>query len=100
MKARKFEIIKCPRCDCEYLPAEIFIPKNFFGVPSSIERDFSGRILDFSGDSLDLTETYTCDSCNTTFTVTAKISFAIDKDIVENIDEEYISDTMKSDLFN
>lgn len=100
MTAKKFEIIKCPRCDYEYLPSEIFVPKNFFGLPTSIERDFSGRIMEFSGNSLDLEETYTCDNCNTTFHIGTKISFNTCLEKVENIDEEYISDINKPDLFN
>jgi hypothetical protein len=100
MKTKKFEIIRCPKCDYEYLPSEIFVPKNFLGVPKNVERDFSGRILDYCGSSPDLFESYTCDNCNTTFRVTAKIGFSTEIDVVENFDEDYIVDTDKTDLFN
>ena len=91
MKVRKFEVIKCPKCDYEYLPAEIFVPKNFFGIPFDIERDFSGRILEYSGSSVDLIESYTCDNCNHIFKVNAKIQFNTELDRLENFDEEYSS---------
>lgn len=95
MRVKKFEIIKCPKCDYEYLPSEIFIPKVFIGTPENIERDFSGRILDYYGDSTNLQETYTCDNCNTTFHVTAKLSFITEIDKLENFNEEYTTDLFK-----
>ena len=97
---RRFEIIKCPKCDYEYLPAEIFVPKYFFGFPNQVERDFSGRIMDFSGESLNLEETFTCDNCNTTFHIDTKINFYTCLEKVENIDEEYSSDINKPDIFS
>jgi hypothetical protein len=45
-------------------------------------------------------ECYTCDNCNTTFRVTAKLSFLTEVDKVENFDEDYVSDIEKHDLFN
>jgi len=51
MKPRKFEIIECPHCGREYLPAEIFVPHPFFGRPRDIVRDVYGHILDFEGNS-------------------------------------------------
>ena len=76
MKARKFETIACPHCGYEYLPAEIFIPNNFFGRPSLIERDASGKILSYETSSIDVFETYICDKCNHNFRVIAKIGFS------------------------
>lgn len=84
MRNKKLEVIRCPKCDREYLPAEIYIPKHFIGKPQHISRDYQGKILDFIGDSMDLKETYTCDSCNTTFRVSAKVSFTTD--IKDSID--------------
>lgn len=37
--------IKCPFCDTEYLPGEIYLPKHFLGQPIDIERDIAGNIL-------------------------------------------------------
>ena len=49
MKTRKFEIIECPKCGYEYLPAEIFVPKYYFGTPENIERDEHGKIINYEG---------------------------------------------------
>ena len=96
MKPRKFETIDCPHCGRQYLPAEIYMPKSFFGKPHTIVRDVYGQILDYEGSSLELEETYTCDKCGTTFEITAKISFQSDVASVGNIDEEYSAPVQKS----
>lgn len=49
MKVRKFEIVECPKCGYQYLPAEIFVPKYYFGVPTQIERDEDGKIISYEG---------------------------------------------------
>ena len=84
-------VIKCPECGTEYLPAEIFVPNAFFGKPNIIKRDTEGNILDYSGKGLDTEECFTCDKCNSTFNVKATISF--DSYIVEeaNFAKEYVS---------
>lgn len=84
MRSKRFDIIKCPKCDREYLPAEIYLPNEFLGKPSHISRDYQGKILDHIGDSMNLKETYTCDECNTTFRVSAKVQFSTD--IKESLD--------------
>ncbi len=99
MKVRKFETISCPHCKYEYLPAEIFIPKSFFGKPFDIERDIEGRILSYEGSSIDLFETYTCDKCNHTFRIISKIGFSTEEDKLENFDEDYSSPIHKNNLF-
>lgn len=99
MKVRKFETIECPNCKYEYLPAEIYIPKNFFGKPFMIERDNSGKIINYEGSSVDLFETYTCDKCNHTFRVVAKMCFTTEEDKLENFEEEYVSSISKNNLF-
>ena len=72
---KKIEYIICPNCGREYLPAEIYYPKHFFGNPQDIERLNNGRIEHFDGKSMDLEETYQCDACDCKFKVTAKVSF-------------------------
>jgi len=99
MKTRKFEIIQCPKCGREYLPAEIFIPSAFFGKPFDVVRDVYGKILDYDGTSVDAIETYTCDKCNTLFQVRAKMTFVVDNTIVGDIDEEYSSPIPNNTLF-
>lgn len=99
MKTRKFEIIECPHCKREYLPAEIFLPKHFFGKPMDIVRDIFGHILDYDGTSVDPVETYICDKCNTEFQVRAKITFLVEPTKLANFDEEYVSPVQKNTLF-
>jgi len=99
MKPRKFEIIECPHCGREYLPAEIFVPHPFFGRPRDIVRDVYGHILDFEGNSMDVIDTYTCDNCNTEFQVRAKITFVVEPTKLENFDEPYVSKMHTNTLF-
>lgn len=70
-------VIKCPECGAEYLPAEIFYPKDFFGNPSSISKDRLGKIQFFAGKNMNLQETYICDYCKRKMTVTADIQFHV-----------------------
>ena len=99
MKPRKFELIECPKCGREYLPAEIFVPQPFFGRPRDIVRDVYGRILDYEGTSIDQNETYTCDKCNTTFAVKAKMSFIVETTKLDNFDEPYVAPIHRNTLF-
>lgn len=99
IKLRKTELISCPHCSYEYLPAEIFIPKYLLGKPQDIIRDADGQILEVNGIPMDLTETYTCDKCNNTFNVTMKLSFNTEATKLGNIEEEYVSTLKKADLF-
>lgn len=89
MKPKRLEIIKCPVCEYEYLPSEIFVPNHFLGKVSFVDRDVSGRILDYNGTEVDLTETYTCDNCNSIFDITARVQYAVELNKLENFDEDY-----------
>ena len=89
MKVRKFELIECPRCGYEYLPAEIFIPKYYFGTPKDIERDSRGKIMSYEGTSVDLFEKYTCDNCNTEFRVVSKLQLTTEDVFPGSFSEEY-----------
>ena len=72
---RQLNVITCPHCGKEYLPAEIFIPSAFFGYPDIIRRDSEGKIIDFLGSDMDLDELYCCDNCNKPFNITASVAF-------------------------
>lgn len=74
--SRKLIVIKCPKCGREYLPVEIYLPKEFFGTPEFVKRDTEGHIVDYIGSSIDTHEKYCCDTCNTTFSVDAQVSFS------------------------
>ena len=72
---KKETVIKCPCCGYEYLPAEIYVPSNFFGKPEDIERDFQGKVDIYNGTSMDLTEEYICDNCGNAFEIFADVKF-------------------------
>lgn len=99
MKIRKFEIIECPRCKHQYLPAEIYIPNSFFGKPKNIQRDFDGKLLSYEGTSVDLFEKFVCDRCHTEFRVVAKLCLTTEETRFGDFDEEY-STPLKKPLFN
>ena len=81
---KELNVVKCPKCGREYLPAEIYMPKEFFCIPDLIKRDTEGCIVDYLGTSLDTSETYCCDLCNTTFNVVADIKFTTE--VADDID--------------
>lgn len=67
--------IRCPYCNAEYLPAEIYYPNSFLGKPFNIIKDGDSNILGYNGDDMDTLETYICDKCNKQFSVDASITF-------------------------
>ena len=75
MKKLNTPKIICPKCGCQYLPGEIYLPNQFLGQPKIIERDIYGKIMDDYGGTMDLNETYTCDKCNAIFSIRAKVQF-------------------------
>ena len=87
----KFTTIKCPYCDREYLPGEIYVPNSFLGQPKNIEKDYSGKIIDFSGSNIDLEEYYQCDKCGKSFKVTAHVSFTVTRDAQNDFSTEYVT---------
>lgn len=93
-------IIKCPVCGAEYLPAEIYIPDAFFGRPTDIEKDhITGAIRTYFGSAMDRNENYTCDYCNTPFSITAKINFITAVDEKINFNKDYTT-TLKHSNYN
>ena len=85
--------IRCPHCDTEYLPAEIYFPDSFLGKPFNIIKDGAGNILGFSGNDMETSEVFTCDKCNKRFTVDASVTFrtTIATDIFDEDDFEIVS---------
>lgn len=67
--------IRCPHCNTEYLPAEIYFPDDFLGKPYNIIKDEDGNILGFNGNDMQTVEVFTCDRCGKIFTVDASITF-------------------------
>lgn len=81
-------IIKCPYCGMEYLPNEIYLPKEFFTDATSLKND-SGKILDITGNTLNTVEEYCCDNCSKTFKVSATVSFTTEE-IKDDFDDDYV----------
>lgn len=91
VKEKKEPVIVCPGCGREYLPAEIFIPKCFFGHPEDIERTPAGKIDIYEGAPMCLTEEYACDGCGMHFDVTADIKFKTKEKAREEFNPVYTS---------
>lgn len=70
---RDFTIIRCPKCGYEYTAAEIFYPEDLLGRPEGIMRDDRGHIVFVEGEQPQLSETYDCNECGTTFRATLSI---------------------------
>ena len=88
---KRDNIITCPVCGQEYLPAEIFIPSAFFGHPEDIDRTNEGKIEAYDGTTMDLTETYVCDKCGAELEVEALVKFKVQEKNKPVFDEEYSS---------
>lgn len=71
-------IIKCCHCGAEYLPAEIFLPNELLGKPKCIEKDLTGKIINYFGSNMNTTESYCCDYCGRKFKVDANVKFFVD----------------------
>lgn len=99
MKVRKFEIIECPKCKYEYLPAEIFVPKYYFGIPTNIQRDENGKIISYDGSSVDLFETYWCDHCNTEFRVVSKLQLTTESTFPGSFNDDEFVKKINKELF-
>ena len=95
---KRDNVIICPKCGREYLPAEIFIPDNFFGHPEDIDRSEDGKIEAFDGTSMDLNEEYVCDNCGTTFSIETTIKFKTNEKIEDQFEEEYSSPLFPSKI--
>ena len=98
MVVNKMLIIKCPHCQAEYLPAEIFIPDAFMGKPSQVSKDSKGIIQDYVGTDMDLSETYRCDYCNRKFNVDAVLKFNTSSN-TRDFNNTYATKLTKSNLF-
>lgn len=95
----KLDVVTCPCCGAEYLPAEIFLPDSFLGKPNVIDKDSSGKLIYYNGSNMNLKESYTCDYCNKTFRINAKIQFNTTFNSNADFDEEYSTPLKKKGLF-
>lgn len=81
--------IRCPYCNCEYLPGEIYFPKSFLGQPSNIIKDEKGTILGYDGEDMQTSEEFVCEKCDKKFTVDASVTFKTNQTADVFDDEEY-----------
>ena len=88
----------CPVCGREYLPEEIYTKKSLYGSPKSVARNEYGKIIGFDGNTVNLDESYTCDSCNTFFRVSGKMVFNTSIAVNKQFEEEYTSKLTKASL--
>lgn len=82
-------IIKCPKCEAEYFPAELYYRDDLLGHPKNIEKTQLGKILFSNGTHPEYTTTYICDCCGATIKVSADIKYTTS--IVERNVDEYIT---------
>lgn len=81
-----FQIIKCPHCQYNYVPAEVMHPNDFLGKPISIIRDALGKIIYHEyeeGNEPAQVETYICDGCNKQFVIEPVVTYKARKEIKE-----------------
>lgn len=87
MKEEKNELIKCPNCGYEYLPAEIFY--DLLGKPKNIVRTVNGNIDYYSGQRPSLRESYYCDHCGKLMSIECSLTFNVMIDHENDFDEDY-----------
>ena len=91
-------IITCPVCGQQFLPAEIYIPEEFFGRPTEVIRDDAGKIEFHLGPEMNLDEEFVCEHCGTAFTVHAKLSFETSYEAKDSEHVTYFNNVKKSQL--
>ena len=95
MKKVKDICIQCPRCSAQYLPSEIFI---FSNKQTAIKDDDTHQIIEYPDMSDEMIENYTCDFCNTTFTVKASMTFQTSVNPIFDVNNNHITKLSKSVL--
>lgn len=83
------DIIKCPYCDAEYLPSEIFYPNDYLGKPSHIDKTLSGEIIDVDGKQQTFTEDYVCDKCGKPFRTSVSHCYTIEPLVKKDLTSDF-----------
>ena len=99
MKLYKDPVIKCPNCNCSYLPAEIYYPQQFLGRPKDIERLDNGEIDTYFGKSMDLVEHFECEKCGAHFKVIGNIRFSTYRENNLDFNSEYVTKLNSDKLY-
>lgn len=87
---KELPVLQCPICGRQYMPAEIFMPDEFFGHQKEVIRKPSGEIDFYIGTDPELQERYICDGCGTELMISAQLSY----DVVptnELFEEEFVA---------
>jgi len=77
-KLQPRHIIKCPHCNWEYLPSEIFLPNSVIGYPAKEIRDPLGKIIyeEYKvGKDPIAEEKFFCENCNKPFITELDIKY-------------------------
>jgi len=91
------DIIRCPKCNWEYLPGEIFIPSQLIGQPKDIERTVDGKIDTYYGIYPDKQEQFCCEHCGCALLIKADIKYSVTHDIEHDFSDDFISNKYPSD---
>ena len=86
LQKKNWQSIKCPHCSHEMVPAEIFMPGDLLGRPTTIIRDAFGKILylEYEPDCEPvLVEKFFCDNCEKPFLVEPVVSYKVKKESEE-----------------
>lgn len=94
MKRNQNLYIKCPSCNAEYLPEEIFV--SLLDNNTNIEKTEDTHEIVNSNYIGQIEDSYICDYCNTKFKVIAKLSFNSFIDEKFNFNELYSTTLNKS----
>lgn len=96
MKKNQNLYIKCPACNAEYLPEEIFV--SLLDNNTNIEKTEDTHEIINSNYSGQFQESYICNYCNTKFEVIAKLNFNSFIDEKFNFNELYSTTLNKSTI--
>ena len=93
--ARKTPVIKCPHCQAQYLPGEIYMPGSLIGQPEEVVKDGFGKIIyeDYQeGRAPEMLEHFTCDYCDKPFVVEATVSYkSMTEEPEKDFSTQYVS---------
>jgi sarcosine oxidase delta subunit len=93
--ARKTPVIKCPHCQAQYLPAEIYMPGAFLGRPEDLVKDSFGKILyeDYrEGNEPEMIEHFICEYCDKPFVIEATITYkSMEEEPEKDFSTQYVS---------
>lgn len=97
MTENKNYYAECPHCGAQYHLSEIFYPEEIMAKPHYIDKDKDGKIIKVVGTPETYTETYTCDYCGNSFSVTMSVRLKIKKIADINMREDYVTRYYKSE---